>query len=566
MTAPLVLLNAVGLTPRLLPHAPRLSRLLAEGNGWLRRLREVVPAVTCTAQASMLTGEGPAAHGIVGNGWLFRDTMEVRFWQQSNRLIQREPLYATARQRATARGRTFRCAKLFWWFNQGADVDLSVTPKPYYGSDGNKAFGITGTPDGLTTRLEAELGAFPFPSFWGPMAGPACTQWIARCAASILRQDRPDLSLVYLPHLDYDPQRHGPAGCDMARLTAQLDDACVPLLDAAKAVGARVWVVSEYGHVKVTQAVEPNRALRRPVGGDLDQPVPDALSHRCALENRHRGTAFGSDPRSLVGRSRGDVDRPLPPEPDRLDLLRHVKTGPREVEAVGQPHAVADEFQRPERPKPLARLCRGPHRAVVIEQDDRGSSLRDRPKYCPFGVPLPEPTRLRPRQETAAPGPEPRQAVGVEQQGRLILEPDGQAARGVWGLRQAGEEDHVTDDQGAVPRTAEDFPRPTRGDGVEGVAAEQPPDRAELVAKRPRDALHRLQELRHRRAGDDPLRVGDPAEEVPLGHPPVGQREVGPERLRLPTGGNPARQDVTRDAPEPALADQPCRGLARLRI
>jgi predicted AlkP superfamily pyrophosphatase or phosphodiesterase len=94
------------------------------------------------------------------------------------------------------------------------------------------------------------------------MAGPACTQWIARCAASILRDHRPDLTLVYLPHLDYDPQRFGPAGCDMGRLTGQLDDACVPLLDAAKAAGARVWVVSEYGHVQVNQAVQPNRSLR----------------------------------------------------------------------------------------------------------------------------------------------------------------------------------------------------------------------------------------------------------------------------------------------------------------
>jgi predicted AlkP superfamily pyrophosphatase or phosphodiesterase len=262
MTAPLVLINAVGLTPRLLPQAPRLSRLAAEG-GWLRPLREVVPAVTCTAQASMLTGVAPSHHGIVGNGWLFRDTMEVRFWHQSNRLVQAEPLYATARRRAATRGQTFRCAKLFWWYNQGADVDISVTPKPYYGADGNKAFGISGTPDGLTEALAAELGPFPFPSFWGPMAGPACTRWIARCAASVLRDHRPDLTLVYLPHLDYDPQRFGPAGCDMARLTRELDDACVPLLDAAKTAGARVWVVSEYGHVQVKHAVEPNRALRR---------------------------------------------------------------------------------------------------------------------------------------------------------------------------------------------------------------------------------------------------------------------------------------------------------------
>lgn len=257
---PLVLVNAVGLTARWLAHAPRL-RAFAE-RGWRRSLREVLPAVTCTAQASLLTGKRPQEHGIVGNGWLFRDTGEVRFWQQSNALIQSEPLYATARRNAAAQGRQFRTAQLFWWFNQGAAVDLSVTPKPYYGADGNKAFGIAGTPDGLTERLERELGPFPFHTFWGPNAGLPCTDWIARCAANVLTAERPDLTLVYLPHLDYDPQRFGPSGCDMPRLVGQLDDACAPLLDAARALGARVWIVSEYGHCDVSRPVFLNRALR----------------------------------------------------------------------------------------------------------------------------------------------------------------------------------------------------------------------------------------------------------------------------------------------------------------
>src|SRR3954454_301906 len=117
---PIILLNTVGLTARHLPLAPRLHALAQAG--WVRPIREVVPAVTCTAQASMLTGKAPSEHGIVGNGWLYRDTMEVRFWQQSNLLLEANPFSATARAQAAAEGRSFRCAKLFWWFNQGADV------------------------------------------------------------------------------------------------------------------------------------------------------------------------------------------------------------------------------------------------------------------------------------------------------------------------------------------------------------------------------------------------------------------------------------------------------------
>jgi predicted AlkP superfamily pyrophosphatase or phosphodiesterase len=261
MTPPLVLVNAVGLTPRLLPLASRLSELAK--TGWQVSLREALPAVTCTAQAAMLTGQPASRHGIVANGWLFRDTGEVRFWQQSNRLLQAEPFYQTARRQAAQQGRSFRCAKLFWWFNQGAAVDISVTPKPFYGSDGNKLFGIHGTPEGLAERLEAKLGPFPFQTFWGPMAGLPCTNWIARCAAEVVRDERPDLTLVYLPHLDYDPQRFGVAGTDWPLLLHQLDDACEPLLEAARAIGAAVWIVSEYGHVTVNKAIEVNRALRR---------------------------------------------------------------------------------------------------------------------------------------------------------------------------------------------------------------------------------------------------------------------------------------------------------------
>jgi len=343
--APLVLINAVGLTGRLLAMAPRLQAMA--GAGWSRSLREVVPAVTCTAQASILTGKSPQGHGIVGNGWFFRDTGEVRFWQQSNALIQSEPIYVSARRRAADRGRAFKIAKLFWWFNQGAAVDLSVTPKPYYAADGNKAFGIAGTPDGLTGRLESEHGKFPFHTFWGPAAGLACTPWIARAAASVIRDERPDLTLVYLPHLDYDPQRFGPSGSDLPRLVRELDDACSPLLDQARASGARVWVVSEYGHCDVSRVVEPNRVLRK--AGLLEvRPGPfgeifDPFTSRAfAVCDHQLAHVYVKDPadiarvRDLLAAAPG-VDRLLSGEARSEVGLDHPRSG--EIVALSRPDA-----------------------------------------------------------------------------------------------------------------------------------------------------------------------------------------------------------------------------------
>jgi predicted AlkP superfamily pyrophosphatase or phosphodiesterase len=234
-------INVVGLTPRLAPHAPRISSL-GRPVPW----KSPLPAVTCTSQATLLTGLPPSRHGIVGNGWLYRDTQEVRFWQQSFSLVQGEPFYAGV-----------RAAKLFWWFNQGAPVEAYATPKPHYGSDGSKQFGIL---DRTGCALESKLGPFPFPAFWGPKAGLPATDWIARAAALTLRERKPDVTLVYLPHLDYDYQRVGPG--DPARVR-EVDAAAGLVLDAAAEIGAQPVVVSEYGLVPVSRPVYLNRALRK---------------------------------------------------------------------------------------------------------------------------------------------------------------------------------------------------------------------------------------------------------------------------------------------------------------
>lgn len=81
-----VVLDVVGLTQGLITAANTpflhsyLGRDAAEpssaatdgGDAAAARLRVVeptFPALTCTAQATYLTGQAPAAHGIVGNGW-----------------------------------------------------------------------------------------------------------------------------------------------------------------------------------------------------------------------------------------------------------------------------------------------------------------------------------------------------------------------------------------------------------------------------------------------------------------------------------------------------------------
>ncbi|MFD7939366.1 alkaline phosphatase family protein, partial [Streptomyces sp. NPDC059755] len=72
---PLLVLDVVGLTPALLDHMPHLKALA--GRGSQAELGTVLPAVTCAAQSTFLTGTLPAEHGIVGNGWYFRELGDV---------------------------------------------------------------------------------------------------------------------------------------------------------------------------------------------------------------------------------------------------------------------------------------------------------------------------------------------------------------------------------------------------------------------------------------------------------------------------------------------------------
>lgn len=242
-------------------HTPKLMELCRRG--CMAPLEGLFPALTLPAQATLLTGMSPSGHGIVGNGWYIREIGETRFWLQSNRLIQAETLYQAARNLAATRRQSFTCAKLFWWFNQGAPVEYSVTPKPFYGADGSKVFAIDGYPKSLPLRLEKALGPFPFYSFWGPMAGLASSDWIARASAWVMRNHRPTLTLVYLPHLDYDLQRFGPAHPGLAQNLRDVDQAAGLILEAAADIGGRVVVVSDYGLTPVAQPIFLNQVLRR---------------------------------------------------------------------------------------------------------------------------------------------------------------------------------------------------------------------------------------------------------------------------------------------------------------
>ncbi|WP_428938941.1 alkaline phosphatase family protein [Fontivita pretiosa] len=270
-----VVINAVGLTPKLLERMANLRRFAAATR--VATIGHVLPAVTCSVQTTYLTGTLPREHGIVGNGWYFRDTCEVRFWHQSDKLVQRPRIWDIARQRDPS----FTCANLFWWYAMYSTCDVTITPRPMYPADGRKIPDLWTHPAWVRSWQQHILPQFPLFRFWGPAASIESTRWIADAAIEVDVQFNPTLSLIYLPHLDYGLQRFGPDDPRIDSQANELDVVICELIDHfQKTARARVIILSEYGIAPVSRPVHLNRVLRQhkllTVRSELQRELLDA--------------------------------------------------------------------------------------------------------------------------------------------------------------------------------------------------------------------------------------------------------------------------------------------------
>jgi predicted AlkP superfamily pyrophosphatase or phosphodiesterase len=351
----LAVINVVGLTESLIgEHTPAIAAFRQRGA--LAHIAPAFPALTCTAQSNYLTGTPPSRHGIVGNGWYHRELAEVQFWKQSNHLVGGDKIWDVLRSRLPG----FTCAQLFWWYNMYACVEYSITPRPMYPADGRKVFDIHAWPYELRTAIKHDLGEFPFFGFWGPAAGvkspagpsDAASRWIANAAQWVDQKHHPTLNLVYLPHLDYNLQRHGPfaPGNPSGRTPGRpgLNPVIIPDLHAIDAIvgelitfferqDVRVVLLSEYGLTNASQAVPLNRLFRHrgwlSIKDELGREMLDAGTSRVfAVADHQIAHIYVNDPsrteevRTLLLGTAG-VDRVLGPAEKASAGLDHPRAG-----------------------------------------------------------------------------------------------------------------------------------------------------------------------------------------------------------------------------------------------
>lgn len=254
-----VLIDVVGMTRALIgEYTPRISSWLNEGATYVP-VKPVLPAVTTTAQTTYVTGRYPNEHGIVANGWYFQDECEIKFWRQSNKLVQAPKVWDVAKQQEPS----FTCAKTFWWYNMYSTADYSVTPRPMYPADGRKIPDVYAYPDGLRETLQDKLGQFPLFKFWGPKTSRESSDWIAASAKYLEETYSPTLQLVYIPHLDYCLMRTGTSPHEIQTDLQEVDEIVGDLIHFFEQRGLRVMLISEYGITPVRRAIHINQVLRR---------------------------------------------------------------------------------------------------------------------------------------------------------------------------------------------------------------------------------------------------------------------------------------------------------------
>jgi len=246
-----ILLNIVGLSPRHFERPeliPNLAKLAC------RPLKPTFPAVTCSVQASLLSGTTPDVHGIVANGFYDRDTCEVKFWEQSNALVQAPRLWDLLK----AKNPDCKTAVLFWQNSMFINSDIIVTPRPLHLDSGMVQWCYS-KPAGYYEEVAAAIGDFKLQHYWGPVAGLGSSQWIAKCARYTWEKHRPNFLAVYLPHLDYSSQKFGPDSPQARLALREIDGVVGDLLK----IEATTIVCSEYALTPVQRPIYPNRLLRK---------------------------------------------------------------------------------------------------------------------------------------------------------------------------------------------------------------------------------------------------------------------------------------------------------------
>ena len=259
----LVFVSIPGLRQRDLTSMPNTQRLFASGTS--SRIEHSFPAVTWPSQATMLTGKPPKEHGVVANGFFWRDKAKVEMWTAWNEVIEQPQIWDTLKQNG------FTSAAWFPMLSKGCGADYVCMPAPIHQPDGSEDLWCYTKPQDFYGQLLEKLGHFPLKHFWGPLANIKSSDWIVESATLAAAEFKPNLFYIYLPHLDYAAQKYGPDSEQAMQALTDLDNTIGAMVSGFEAaLGSTTgpersidWMfASEYVITPVDHVSYPNRELR----------------------------------------------------------------------------------------------------------------------------------------------------------------------------------------------------------------------------------------------------------------------------------------------------------------
>ena len=295
----LVLLSIPGLRMKDVAELPNLRAMTAAGTA--APLSPSFPAVTCPVQCNMTTGRHPNRHGVVGNGLYLHEALAVKtsvqtlppsvleaerndpcnvppdwprrerlpypeMWTMPNACVEAPQIWETLRERQHKKATTpVTSAVWFALLSKFCNADYVCNFAPIHNPDGSESPWCYTRPYRFYGELRDRFGHFPVQNYWGPLAGQAASQWITETAGAGAKRFLPHFSFIYIPRLDYTPQKFGPNSPQLAADLQDLDALLGNLREnCAAAFGEEpTWLVAgEYAMTDVHSVTYPNRVLR----------------------------------------------------------------------------------------------------------------------------------------------------------------------------------------------------------------------------------------------------------------------------------------------------------------
>jgi predicted AlkP superfamily pyrophosphatase or phosphodiesterase len=255
LAEPVLLISIDGLQPADILEAekygtavPHLKSFVREGS-YAKSVKGILPTVTYPSHATLLTGASPAKHGVVGNTSF--DPMQINqggwFWYAKS--IKIPTLWDVAAKAG------YKVANVHWPTSVGADsVHWNLPQYWRTGHDDDRLLMRTLATPLLVEKLEQRTGLVYAQGIDETIEGDENR---ARFARSLIEQEKPGFSTVYLTALDYTKHRHGPSSSDARKMLERIDIQIGQLVEAQMRShpDSVIAVVSDHGFAETQHEI-----------------------------------------------------------------------------------------------------------------------------------------------------------------------------------------------------------------------------------------------------------------------------------------------------------------------